>query len=153
MSLESSKPVRFCCCSSSSPDGVRVGVVASDGGDDPARLLALSDGHLVVTLRQNRTLVHVVNVDGDRRGGGGSVPAAHQSHRILSAEHEDVLALALKVQDLGKIYIKELYIHLKCMQALQEQHFLMKRTLLSICSIFIHISSRNQIMVTVKSAN
>lgn len=87
--------------SSGSPDGVRVGVIAPDGRDDPARFLALSDGHLVVTLRQNRTLVHVVNVDGDRRRGGWSVPAAHQSHRILSAEHEDVLTLPLKVKDLG----------------------------------------------------
>lgn len=94
---------RFCCGGSSgSPDGVRVGIVASDGGDDTARFLTLSDGHLVVTLRQNRTLVHVVDIDGDGRRRGGSVPAAYQSHRILGAEHEDVLTLPLKIQDLGK---------------------------------------------------
>ena len=84
------------------PDGVRVGVVASDGGDDAPRLLPLSDGHLVMALRQDRTLVHVVNVDRDRGGGRRAVPPADQSHRVLTAEHQDVLALTLKVQHLWR---------------------------------------------------
>lgn len=83
-----------------SPDWVRIRVVASDGGDDPSWLLALPDCHLVMALRQDWAFVHVVNIDGDCGRGCRSIPAADQSHRVLSAEHEDVLTLALKVQDL-----------------------------------------------------
>lgn len=82
------------------PDRVRVGVIASDGGDDPPWLLPLPDSHLVVTLRQHRAFVDVVDVDGDGGRGRRAVAAADQSHRVLSAQHQDVLALTLKVQDL-----------------------------------------------------
>ena len=84
------------------PDWVRVGVVTPDGGDDATRLLALSDGHLVVTLREDRTFVHVIDVDRDCCRGCRSVSASDQSHWVMSAENKDVFALTLKVQDLGK---------------------------------------------------
>lgn len=79
---------------------MRVGVVTTYGGDDPSWFLALSDSHLVVALRQDWTFIHIVNIDGDCRRGCGSVPATDQSHGVLSTEHQDILALTLKVQDL-----------------------------------------------------
>lgn len=82
------------------PDWVGVGVVPTDGGDDSSWLLTLSDGHLIMGLRQDWAFIHIVDVDGDRCRGCRSVSASNKSHWVLSTEHKNVLALTLKVQDL-----------------------------------------------------
>lgn len=84
------------------PDWVRIRVITSDGGDHPSRLLALSDCHLVVALRQDRTLVHIVNINRNCGCGCWAVSATDQSHWVLSAEHQDVFTFSLKVQHLCK---------------------------------------------------
>lgn len=79
---------------------MRIRVITSDGGDNPPRFLALSDSHLVMALRQDRTFIHIVNVDGDCCCGCRSVSATDQSYWVLSTEHENVLTLTFEVQDL-----------------------------------------------------
>lgn len=82
------------------PDWVRVGVITSDGGDDPSWLFPLSDSNLIMALRQNRTFIHIIHIDGDSCRGCRSISASDQSHWVLSAKHQDVLTLTFKVQHL-----------------------------------------------------
>lgn len=82
------------------PDWMRVRIVTPDCSNDSSWLLPLPDSDLIVALGKNWSFVDVINEDRDCGGGGRTVPAPNQSHRILSTEYQNVLILPLEVQHL-----------------------------------------------------
>ncbi|TNN80481.1 hypothetical protein EYF80_009220 [Liparis tanakae] len=56
--------------------------------------------HIIMALRQDGAFIHIVDIDGDCCCGCWAVTATDQSHWVLSTDHEDILTLTLKVQDL-----------------------------------------------------
>lgn len=79
---------------------MRVGVITSDCGNNTSWLLPFSDSDFIMALRQNGPFIDVIDKNGDSCCGCWSVSASDQSHWVLSAQHQYVLILPLKVQHL-----------------------------------------------------